>query len=144
MHILSPETYNCPYWISGRERMTVENTSWSSSTKECCRPRRGLNPWPPGLQSDSASNWHTEAGYIPSNVSIQWNDSVLFHGILRTLWLAKHYIDFNQSWMSKRVYRWCFLSFLYESMCFGCSLDAPRHQYLQHMFLDRNISMFLL
>ena len=52
VHILSPETDNCPSWISGRERMTVENISWSISTKECCRPRRGLNPRPPGLQSD--------------------------------------------------------------------------------------------
>ena len=42
--------------------MTVENISWSISTKECCRPRRGLNPRPPGLQSDGASNWATEAG----------------------------------------------------------------------------------
>ena len=41
MHILSPETDNCPSWISGRERMTVWNISWSISTKECCRPRRG-------------------------------------------------------------------------------------------------------
>ena len=55
MHILSPETDNCPSWISGRERMTVENISWSISTKECCRPLRvrGLNPRPPGLQSDA-------------------------------------------------------------------------------------------
>ena len=37
--------------------MTVENISRSISTKECCRPRRGLNPRPPGLQSDGASNW---------------------------------------------------------------------------------------
>ena len=66
MHILSPETDNCPSWISGRERMTVENISWSISTKECCRPRRGLNPGPPGLQSDGASNWATEAGYVAS------------------------------------------------------------------------------
>ena len=65
MHILSPETDNCPSWISGRERMTVENISWSISTKECCRPRRGLNPRPPGLQSDGASNWATEAGTFP-------------------------------------------------------------------------------
>ena len=36
VHILSPETDNCPSWISGRERMTVENISWSISTKECC------------------------------------------------------------------------------------------------------------
>ena len=62
MHILSPETDNCPSWISGKKRMTVENISWSISTKECCRPRRGLNPRPPGLQSDGASNWATDAG----------------------------------------------------------------------------------
>ena len=53
MHILLPETDNCPSWISGRERMTVENISWSISTTECCRPRRGSNPRPPGLQSDA-------------------------------------------------------------------------------------------
>ena len=28
VHVLSPETDNCPSWISGRERMTVENISW--------------------------------------------------------------------------------------------------------------------
>ena len=37
--------------------MTVENISWSISMKECCRPRQGLNPRPPGLQSDGASKW---------------------------------------------------------------------------------------
>ena len=62
VHILLPETDNCPSWISGRERMTVENISWSISTKECCRPRQGLNPRPPGLHSDGTSNWATEAG----------------------------------------------------------------------------------
>ena len=31
MHILSLETDNCPSWISGRERTTVENISWSIS-----------------------------------------------------------------------------------------------------------------
>ena len=62
VHILPPETDNCPSWISGRKRMTVENISWLISTKECCRPRRWLNPRPPGLQSDGASNWATEAG----------------------------------------------------------------------------------
>ena len=42
--------------------MTVENVSLSISTKECCRSRLGLNPQPPGLQSDGASNCATEAG----------------------------------------------------------------------------------
>ena len=47
VHILSPETDNSPSWISRRMRTTVENISWSVFTKECCRPRRGLNPRPP-------------------------------------------------------------------------------------------------
>ena len=33
MHILSPETDNWPSWINGRDRMIVENISWSISTK---------------------------------------------------------------------------------------------------------------
>ena len=41
MHILLSETDNYPSWISGRERMTVENISWSISTKEYCRPGGG-------------------------------------------------------------------------------------------------------
>ena len=53
VHILSPETDNCPFWISARERMTIANISWSISTKECCRPRWGSKPRPPGLQSDA-------------------------------------------------------------------------------------------
>ena len=61
VHIPSPETDNCPSWISGRERMTVENISRSISTNEFCQPRRGLNPRPPGLQLDGASNWATES-----------------------------------------------------------------------------------
>ena len=53
--------------------MTVENISWSISTKESCRLRRGLNPRPPGLQSDGASKWATEAGpwwFLPSFKSL--------------------------------------------------------------------------
>ena len=33
--------------------MTVENISRSISMKECCRPQRGSNPRPPGLQLDA-------------------------------------------------------------------------------------------
>ena len=51
--------------------MTVENISWSISTKECCRPQRGLNPRPPGLQSDGASNWATEAGWPLTKPNLQ-------------------------------------------------------------------------
>ena len=41
MHILLPETNNCPSWISGRESMMVENTSWPIFMKKCCQPNRG-------------------------------------------------------------------------------------------------------
>ena len=41
VQILLPETDNCPSWISGRERMNVENISWSISTKEWCWPGGG-------------------------------------------------------------------------------------------------------
>ena len=36
---------NCPFWISGRERMTVEIIVWPIFTKECCRTW-GSNPLP--------------------------------------------------------------------------------------------------
>ena len=61
-HTFTGQIDNCPSWISGRKRMTVENISWSISMKECCRPRLGLNRRPPGLQSDGTSKWATKAG----------------------------------------------------------------------------------
>ena len=85
MHILSPETDNCPSWISGRERMTVENISWSISAKECCRPWRGLYPRPPGLQSDGASNWATEAGMINYDWTAENNNDIFFTALWQNL-----------------------------------------------------------
>ena len=90
MHIISPETDNCPSWISGRERMTVDNISWSISTKECCRPRRGLNPRPPGLQSDGASNWATEAGGSIWNNHYIVTDNEGYPSILFLISAQKH------------------------------------------------------
>ena len=63
LHILSPKTDNCPSWISRRERMTVENISWSISMKECCRPRRGVKPTTSWSPVGHTSNWATEAGF---------------------------------------------------------------------------------
>ena len=61
--------------------MTVENISWSISTKECCQPRRGLNPRPPGLQSDGASNWATEAGIFFMGSDLEcWNATKMKFG----------------------------------------------------------------
>ena len=41
LHIFLQETDNCLSWISRRERMTVENISWSTSTEDCFQPGRG-------------------------------------------------------------------------------------------------------
>ena len=105
MHILLPETDNCPSWISGRERMTVENISWSISTKECCRLRRGLNPRPPGLQSDGASNWATEAGrYGLCQVvwaCAGWSESAHFAHVLR------HFFAWYGLCQAKKCLRTC-------------------------------------
>ena len=69
MHILSPETDNCPSWISRRERMTIENISWSISTKECCRPLQG---WTRDLLVSSRTAHPTEpprpAGFFRSQL----------------------------------------------------------------------------
>ena len=51
-----PETDNCPSRIGRRGRMTIENISWSVSTKECCWTWYGSNPRPPDHQSDVHPN----------------------------------------------------------------------------------------
>ena len=93
VHILSPETDNCPSWISGRKRMTEENVSWSISTKECCQPQRGLNPWLPGLQSDSASNWATMKllikSYLYPSTGLKGLDHSLCRDFLPLFWTGK-------------------------------------------------------
>ena len=72
--------------------MTVENISWSISTKECCRFRRGLNPRPPGLQSDGASNWATEAGRRDIDVTLNqhWFQHGLPSGMVLSEWKRMH------------------------------------------------------
>ena len=49
-HILLPETDNCPSWISGREKMTVENISWSNLHKRMLSTWQGSNPQLPDHQ----------------------------------------------------------------------------------------------
>ena len=86
VHSLSPETDNCPSWISRRERMTVENISWSISTKECCRPRRGLNPQPPGLQGIFSRRQIDDIFLIFSQRrQFAWNVKSCFQGKIRKI-----------------------------------------------------------
>ena len=36
MHILQSDTDNCPFWISGRQRIIEESILWSIFTRKCC------------------------------------------------------------------------------------------------------------
>ena len=64
--------------------MTIENISWLISTKECCRPRRGLNPLPPGLQSDGGSRVGGAGGGKTNDLHpLRANSSPLEYIILR-------------------------------------------------------------
>ena len=49
--IISP-AWQLPFWIYGKEIMTVETIPWSNSTKEWCRTE-GSNPRPPEYQPDA-------------------------------------------------------------------------------------------
>ena len=94
--------------------MTVENISWSISTKECCRPRRGLNPRPPGLQSDGASNWATEAGFLLfidrlTNISINCASpkyNIFYRSVMNDR-LIYHWTNYDrkQTWQSYNIYK---------------------------------------
>ena len=103
--MLSPETDICPSWISRRERMTVENISWSISAKECCRPRRGLNPWPPGLQSDlhptkppRPVDLKVNVGHCDLYFMVQW--FCLISWMLFDVWTSFYYYElvWSDSW----------------------------------------------
>ena len=72
--ILSPETDNCPSWINRRERMTMENISWSISWKNVAN-LAGVEPATSGSPVRHTSYWATKAGpflknpkYISSNI----------------------------------------------------------------------------
>ena len=90
MHILSQETDNCPSWISGRERMTVDNSSWSNFTKECCPSWQGSNSEPPAHQLDTHL---TE----PLRQAIVWT---------YLLW-GKHYITTSNTLYGAISHSWC-------------------------------------
>ena len=55
--ILSPLTDNCPSWISGRARLTVENSSWSISTEENLLTSEEVEPTTSWSPVGRASNW---------------------------------------------------------------------------------------
>ena len=57
-----------PSWISRRERITVENISWSTSTKECCWTWLVLILWP---VTDNCSSWIPQRSWLNVEI-ISW------------------------------------------------------------------------
>ena len=124
MHILSPETNNCPSWISGRAKMTIENISWSISTEDCCRPGR----------------CRTRNFLITSRTRIHmshWGRHALrknaYSNILKILPLK------NESFQIKKI--WYFFHISAQNIDCGYPLEPPRrggsNGYPQSMFLSR-------
>ena len=70
--------------------MTIENISQSISTKECCRP--------PGLQSDGASNWATEAGGILVKI-FYFPTSLIFEAPITTAAGNSKFFDDDDEWV---------------------------------------------
>ena len=96
MYILSPEIDICPSSVSRRERITIENISWTISMKEYCWPGWGPTHklWSPVR---CASNWATKAGStncmpcrcLSQGVAQMWIANI--HAIF-TFWLLRPYI----------------------------------------------------
>ena len=115
MHILSQETDNCSSWISGRERMTVENISWSISTKECCRPSRG----------------QIHNLLIISRARIQLSHPArLCRGLVKAEYLMVILGYFSQ-FLHKNIFRWYSIKCLAEA-------DSNKYSESTCMFLWRN------
>ena len=95
MYILSPETDNCPSWISWRERMTIENILWSISTEESCRPWPGSNPRLPGLHWDAHLT-------VPPRPATFWLKKAPY----QELWIecVSHYHSANQRFLAYHIY----------------------------------------
>ena len=99
VHILYPETDNCLSWISRRDRMTVENISWSNLQERMLQTWRGLNLQPPDHQCDTFPTelWRQVRSLTMSDLSIHSSISVWIHSAQPSLWhtylnaLGKHY-----------------------------------------------------
>ena len=136
MHILSPETDNCPSWISGRERMTVESISWSISTKECCRPRRGSNPRPSGLQSDAHPTEPTRPATFETGFKLRlmWKMRLSYKGKCHVILLATlHdiYLYKTVTFPHPPLKPISKMAFLHRFHC-TIKLQFPEHRWLVH------------
>ena len=122
--------------------MTVEYISWSSSTKECCRPRRGLNPRPPGLQSDGASNWATEADKVSYRPLLSLHTSVVSNDSVSRQWRLSDCALYAQrlffEW--RNPYTDDYLCFLFMKYKFWLLIEMPSwKEYTEYLALTHNL-----
>ena len=121
--------------------MTVENISWSISTKECCWPQRRSNSWP-GLQSDAhPTEPQRPAYYFVQTLNVEcmnyWvfvHDSK-FHELKTqkcSVFCGLSYLNIASTWRAK----WCRLL----ERVFFIPLQAEKLQNLA-VFSYKNVFM---
>ena len=99
VHILSPETDNCPSWISWRKRITAENISWSNLYKKMLPTRQGQTSW---LPVGCTSNWAIEAcRFVLINLK-KHNQIMLIKLTIKVRWhrhigQSLHWVDLSPS-----------------------------------------------
>ena len=122
--------------------MTIENISWSISTKECCRPQWGSNLRPAGLQSDAHQSepLRPACSHIETMEGWQWKALCNGYPVQWQSWAYVCQQDSNPeprterlnhsatSWMFQQIYRWnCYISLWYRHWNHLCSDQAePR------------------
>ena len=119
--------------------MTAENISWSISTKECCRPWRALNPRPPGLQSDGASNWATEAGSTASVLYLDHMPYGTFQGLLTFVIFLAHLAMQRSTYVmpcvNAYVHMDCLYPYIYACICVCGHVALDKREYQLNIFI---------
>ena len=104
MHIYFARNWQLPFLnLRKGENDRRKYFLWSISTKECCRPRRGLNPLPAGLQSDGAYNWAIRSICITKTCLYNF-DPFKPHFYIEKLGLTGVYIIFLISAQKQRLW----------------------------------------
>ena len=102
VHILLPETDNCPSWMSGTERMRKENISWSIYVKEYFWwIQRELNSQPP----DHQLNVHRTK---PPRLALSNKSEIRLNVFTHLLLYFLFFLHFLLVFIFSLLFRFCF------------------------------------
>ena len=132
MHILLPKTDNCPLWISGMERMTIESINFH---ERMLPTQKGWNPQPPNHQSDA---YPTE----PQMPADHFVCSILYFNYYLWLYYLKSYCFI---WFDELFLVWnCFSSFQIRLFCLQIQLLTLPYLALWVKFSADDTEIFFL